>query len=127
MSAPVRATMVYDGDCGFCRRTAARWKKRFDRQIDFISFDECLLPEAKTKEFRSMVRFVSQMGQFMVELLRSPKCSHSLAIMFGTGCINYRSSISSRIWDITLSRRIEDLLEGFSDFRPAVGAESSSA
>jgi hypothetical protein len=68
-----------------------------------------------------------QMGQFMVELLRSPKCSHSLAIMFGTGCINYRSSISSRIWDITLSRRIEDLLEGFSDFRPAVGAESSSA
>jgi predicted DCC family thiol-disulfide oxidoreductase YuxK len=62
MSAPVRATMVYDGDCGFCRRTAARWKKRFDRQIDFISFDECLLPEAKTKEFRSMVRFVSPDG-----------------------------------------------------------------
>ncbi len=62
MSAPVRPTIVYDGDCGFCRRTAARWKKQFDRQIDFISFDECLLPIAKTKEFRSMVRFVAPDG-----------------------------------------------------------------
>jgi predicted DCC family thiol-disulfide oxidoreductase YuxK len=62
MSAPVRPTIVFDGDCGFCRRTATRWKKRFDRQIDFISFDECLLAEAKTRDFRSMVRFIAPDG-----------------------------------------------------------------
>lgn len=62
MSVPVRPTLVFDGECGFCRRMAARWRKLFDAKIDFVSFDECLLPVAKTEEFHSMVRFVGPEG-----------------------------------------------------------------
>ena len=62
MSPPVPATVAFDGDCGFCRRVAARWSRRFAPRIVFVPFDDVNLPEASTQEFRSKVRFIGPDG-----------------------------------------------------------------
>lgn len=37
---PTKPLMVYDGDCGFCRRWVERWRRMTGDSIEYASFDE---------------------------------------------------------------------------------------
>ena len=40
MNAPDRPVMVFDGDCGFCRRWIERWRHTTGDRIDYVAFQD---------------------------------------------------------------------------------------
>jgi len=39
-SAPPRPLLIFDGDCGFCRRWAGRWQRAAGGALDFLPFQD---------------------------------------------------------------------------------------
>ena len=38
--APQKPLLVFDGECGFCRRLASKWREKTGEQIDFAPYNE---------------------------------------------------------------------------------------
>lgn len=63
--APKRPTLVYDGNCGFCRYWVLKWKKIASEHIDYFSYQEIAsnfkdIPEF---HFKEAVRFIDTNGK----------------------------------------------------------------
>ena len=56
--------LIYDGDCGFCRRWVARWKKQTAERIDYASYQGVAprFPEIPLEQFQQAVQLISTDG-----------------------------------------------------------------
>lgn len=57
--------LLYDGDCGFCRRWVARWRIITGGRIEAAPYQEAAAqyPEIPMEEFRRAVQFIDESGQ----------------------------------------------------------------
>jgi lipase maturation factor 1 len=56
--------LVYDGDCGFCRRWVARWRRSTQGRVDFAPFQEAAerFPEIPPQAFARAVQYIETDG-----------------------------------------------------------------
>ncbi len=56
--------MIYDGDCGFCRRWIARWRELTAGRVDYAPYQKvsCEFPEIPLEAFRRAVQLVEPGG-----------------------------------------------------------------
>ena len=61
-SPPPKPLLIFDGDCGFCRRWAARWQRATGEALDFLPFqDETVAkqyPEIPRQDFASALHLI---------------------------------------------------------------------
>jgi predicted DCC family thiol-disulfide oxidoreductase YuxK len=61
-SPPPRPRLIFDGDCGFCRRQAARWRRATGDAVDYLPFqDETVAkqhPEIPREEFERSIHLI---------------------------------------------------------------------
>jgi predicted DCC family thiol-disulfide oxidoreductase YuxK len=57
--------LIYDGDCGFCRRCVARWKQIASTREQAVPYQEAAerYPEIPLEEFRRAVQYIDGMGR----------------------------------------------------------------
>ncbi|PIQ83110.1 MAG: hypothetical protein COV76_00150 [Candidatus Omnitrophica bacterium CG11_big_fil_rev_8_21_14_0_20_64_10] len=57
-------SLIYDGDCGFCRFWAARWREGIGGRIDVVSYQEAArrFPQIPIERFRRSVQFIDRAG-----------------------------------------------------------------
>jgi predicted DCC family thiol-disulfide oxidoreductase YuxK len=62
MSKPI---LIFDGDCGFCRRWIERWRGITGDRIDYAPYQEAAanFPEISEAEFRASVQLVLPNGK----------------------------------------------------------------
>lgn len=60
-----KAVLVYDGDCGFCRRWVKRWQSRTGESIEYVPFQQARerFPSLKREELSQAVFFVGPDGR----------------------------------------------------------------
>jgi predicted DCC family thiol-disulfide oxidoreductase YuxK len=51
-SPPPKPLLVFDGDCGFCRRWIARWKRATGEAVDYQPFQD----DAVTRQYPEIPR-----------------------------------------------------------------------
>ncbi len=61
LSKPI---LLYDGDCGFCRRWIERWRKTTGDLVDYAAYQEAggRFPSISEAEFRAAVQLVEPDG-----------------------------------------------------------------
>ena len=63
---PVKPLMVFDGDCGFCRRWITRWKRRTGDSVDYLAAQDervrSWFPEIAAEQFAEAVHLISNDG-----------------------------------------------------------------
>ncbi len=57
---PGKPLVIYDGECGFCRRSVAGWESTTGDRVDFAPFQEVAdrFPQIPTEEFQRSVQFI---------------------------------------------------------------------
>ena len=57
--------LIFDGDCGFCRRWIERWRVITGDRVDYAPYQEVgsRFPAISTEEFRSAVQLVEPGGK----------------------------------------------------------------
>ena len=57
--------LIYDGDCGFCRRWIERWRKITGENVEYAPYQEAAVrfPNISEKEFKAAVQFVEPDGK----------------------------------------------------------------
>src|SRR5512141_423203 len=62
---PPRPLLIFDGDCGFCRRWILRWNSLTGDRVDYASSDEAgpRFPEISAEDFRRSVQLVLPDGR----------------------------------------------------------------
>ncbi|PSO45512.1 MAG: hypothetical protein BRC25_02025, partial [Parcubacteria group bacterium SW_6_46_9] len=58
-------TLLFDGDCGFCRTWVRRWKKNVDDQVSFRPYQKAVddFPEVTKTQARQAVQFIEPDGE----------------------------------------------------------------
>ena len=58
--------MIFDGECGFCRRWGARWQSLVKDQVDFAPYQEVAnrFPNISLKDFEGSVQFIERGKHF---------------------------------------------------------------
>jgi lipase maturation factor 1 len=64
-AAPVKPLLIFDGDCGFCRRWIARWKSATGDSVDYAPAQEVAarFPEIPQEAFARSVQLVVPEGE----------------------------------------------------------------
>jgi predicted DCC family thiol-disulfide oxidoreductase YuxK len=62
---PARSLMVFDGDCGFCRKWISRWRRWTGDGMDFTPYQEAapLYPEIPLERFKKAVQLIEPDGR----------------------------------------------------------------
>ncbi len=57
--------LIFDGDCGFCRRWIKRWRKATGDRVDYAPYQEAggRFPGISAEEFQSSVQLVEPGGK----------------------------------------------------------------
>ncbi len=65
MNAPARPVMVFDGDCGFCRRWIARWQRATGDRVEYVAYQEAAprFPGIPRDRFAQAVHLVEADGR----------------------------------------------------------------
>ena len=60
-----RPTLIFDGDCGFCRRWVARWRRQTGRRVQYIPFQRLggRFPELSREECEKAIQFIDSGGR----------------------------------------------------------------
>ncbi|HEX3857505.1 MAG TPA: DCC1-like thiol-disulfide oxidoreductase family protein [Verrucomicrobiae bacterium] len=63
---PLKPLMVYDGNCNFCKRWIARWRKMTGDAVDYLPSQDSQIakrfPEIPSEEFQKSVQLVEPDG-----------------------------------------------------------------
>jgi lipase maturation factor 1 len=63
---PAKPLLVFDGDCGFCRRWIERWQQRTGDKIEYLPFQDPLIreqfPEIRGDQFEKSVQLIEPDG-----------------------------------------------------------------
>ena len=56
--------LVFDGECGFCRRLASKWQEKTGEQIDFVPYNEIgdKVRYISIEEFKKEIKFIYPEG-----------------------------------------------------------------
>lgn len=62
---PDKPLLIFDGDCGFCRRWIARWQKATGDRVDFAAYQEveARFPEIPRADFAQAVQLIEPDGR----------------------------------------------------------------
>jgi len=62
---PQNPLLIFDGDCGFCRRWITRWQSRTGERIDYAPYQEVAekYPQISLREFASATQLVEPDGR----------------------------------------------------------------
>jgi predicted DCC family thiol-disulfide oxidoreductase YuxK len=62
---PAKPLMVYDGDCGFCRRSIRRWRRLTGGTVDYVPYQEIAerFPSIPRRAFQHAVQLVEPDGR----------------------------------------------------------------
>lgn len=62
---PPKPILIYDGDCGFCRRWIERWRKITGEKIDYAPYQEAAarFPTIPEQAFKNAVQLVEPDGK----------------------------------------------------------------
>ena len=65
METPQKPLLVFDGECGFCRRLASRWYEKTGEQIDFASYNEIAdnFQQISIEEFKKEIKLIYPEGR----------------------------------------------------------------
>ena len=65
MTRREKPILIYDGDCGFCRRWILRWNALTEEAVDYAPYQEVQneFPEITLKQFQSSVQLVEPNGE----------------------------------------------------------------
>ena len=65
IEAQQKPLLVFDGECGFCRKLASSWQEKAGEQIDFAPYDEIYAdyPEIPIEEFRKEIKLIYPGGR----------------------------------------------------------------
>ena len=65
MKNPSKPTLLYDGDCGFCRRWIKRWRVITKESIEYSPYQEKVsrFPEIPMDDLRSAVHLIEPDGK----------------------------------------------------------------
>ena len=57
-----KATLIYDGDCPFCRRNVENWRSKLEEQVDIKSYQEAIedFPNLSAEECKESIKLVHQ-------------------------------------------------------------------
>ena len=63
---PDRALLVYDDDCGFCRRWVARWRRLTGERVEYAAYQKVAarFPEIPRERFAGAVQLRDARGQW---------------------------------------------------------------
>ena len=65
-SPPLKPLMIYDGDCGFCKRWIGRWKSKTGDCADYVPFQDHAIskafPEIAPNQFEAAVHLITPDG-----------------------------------------------------------------
>lgn len=65
-SPPAKPLLIFDGDCGFCRRWILRWQRATGETVDYLPFQEETVagafPEIPRQDFEKAVHLISPDG-----------------------------------------------------------------
>jgi predicted DCC family thiol-disulfide oxidoreductase YuxK len=63
--SPAKPLLVYDGDCGFCRKWIARWSRLTGDQVDYEPYQKAasLFPEIPLSRFQKAVQLIEPDGR----------------------------------------------------------------
>ncbi len=66
MAVPSKPLLIYDGDCGFCRRWIARWERATGDRVDYAPYQEAAsgFPKIPRERFAEAVQLVEPDGQW---------------------------------------------------------------
>ncbi len=64
----MKPVFIYDGECGFCKKCARRWKKRTGDRVVFRPFQEAAkdFDQITLDTFRASPHFIDENGQVFV-------------------------------------------------------------
>ena len=62
---PQRPLLIFDGDCGFCRRWIERWKTQTRGRVDFSPYQEVQtqFPQIPVEDFKRSVQLIEEEGR----------------------------------------------------------------
>ncbi|CAM3569654.1 DUF393 domain-containing protein [Pontibacter korlensis] len=64
-NAPSKPTIVYDGDCSFCKYWISRWRRRTGNQVEYVPYQK--VPDGfhgiTHAQFKRSVYLITQYGQ----------------------------------------------------------------
>ena len=62
MESLERSLLIYDGDCGFCKRIVDAMRKRAQGEVDYAPFQQVgfRFPEIPTSDFERAVQFIEK-------------------------------------------------------------------
>jgi predicted DCC family thiol-disulfide oxidoreductase YuxK len=62
---PEKPLLIFDGDCGFCRRWIARWQASTGDRVDFSAYQEveARFPEIPRADFEQAVQLIEPDGR----------------------------------------------------------------
>ena len=60
-----RPTLIFDGDCRFCRRWVARWRKQTGARVQYLPFQQLAgrFPEVSREECEKAIQFIDSGGR----------------------------------------------------------------
>ena len=63
--APQKPLLVFDGECGFCRRLASKWYVKTGEQIDFVPYNEIsdIYQHFSIAEFKKEIKLIYPEGK----------------------------------------------------------------
>ena len=78
-SPPIRPLLVYDGDCGFCRRQVVRLRALTGDHVDYAPFQEAAarFPQVPLASFEKGVQFIETDGRVSSNALAIFRALHS--------------------------------------------------
>ncbi|KRT65892.1 MAG: hypothetical protein XU11_C0017G0018 [Candidatus Dadabacteria bacterium CSP1-2] len=65
MKQRTKPLLIYDGDCGFCRRWIARWESLTGDRVEYAPFQQVAseFPEIPKEQFEASVQFIEPSGK----------------------------------------------------------------
>ena len=65
MEAKQKPLLVFDGECGFCRRLASKWREKTGEQIDFVPYNEIPgnVRHISIEEFKKEIKLIYPEGR----------------------------------------------------------------
>jgi predicted DCC family thiol-disulfide oxidoreductase YuxK len=97
-----KPTLIYDGECRFCRRWIERWRVGTGDRVDYVTWQEAAprFPEISAEEFAEAVQWVGADGE---RLSGAPAILAALATVSASARI-----LLSLYWDTPAFARAAD-------------------
>ncbi len=102
IETPQKPLLVFDGECGFCRRLASKWHKKTGEQIDFTPYNEISdnYRHTSIEEFKKEIKLIYPEGRVYGGAAAAFKViEHSRSPLRALSWIYYHTRAFDPIWE----------------------------